>query len=58
MPMYYTFSYFGVSRSASIVTAYIMKKYEISYDDAFQRYVDEYFCNVFIIINMKLYFDV
>lgn len=37
-----TFSYYGISRSASIITAYIMKKYKISFDDAFQRYVDKY----------------
>jgi len=29
--------YYGISRSASIITAYIMKKYKISFDDAFQR---------------------
>ncbi|XP_073988093.1 dual specificity protein phosphatase MPK-4-like [Rhodnius prolixus] len=29
--------YFGVSRSSTIVIAYIMKKYEISYEEAFER---------------------
>ncbi|KAK9499142.1 hypothetical protein O3M35_003645 [Rhynocoris fuscipes] len=29
--------YFGVSRSSSIVIAYIMKKYELSFEEAFQR---------------------
>jgi len=33
------FSYFGVSRSATIVIAYIMKKYELSFEDALERYV-------------------
>lgn len=31
------FSYFGVSRSATIVIAYIMKKYELSFEDALER---------------------
>lgn len=31
------FSYFGVSRSATIVVAYIMKKYELSFEDALER---------------------
>lgn len=39
---YCTFSYYGISRSASIITAYIMKKYKISFDAAFERYVDNY----------------
>lgn len=30
-------SYFGVSRSATIVIAYIMNKYKLSYDAALQR---------------------
>ncbi|XP_015364696.1 PREDICTED: dual specificity protein phosphatase 12-like [Diuraphis noxia] len=30
--------YYGISRSASIITAYIMKKYKISFDDAFQSF--------------------
>lgn len=29
--------YFGVSRSATIVTAYIMRKYELSFEDAVER---------------------
>ncbi|XP_023720741.1 dual specificity protein phosphatase MPK-4 isoform X1 [Cryptotermes secundus] len=29
--------YFGVSRSATVVIAYIMKKYELSFEDAFER---------------------
>lgn len=29
--------YFGVSRSASVVIAYIMKKYQIDYQEAFKR---------------------
>jgi hypothetical protein len=33
----FCFSYFGVSRSAAVVIAYIMKKYELSFDDAFER---------------------
>jgi hypothetical protein len=31
------FSYFGVSRSATVVVAYIMKKYELSFEDALER---------------------
>lgn len=34
--------YFGVSRSASIVIAYIMKKYKINYEQAFNRLVINY----------------
>ncbi|EFA12947.1 dual specificity protein phosphatase MPK-4 [Tribolium castaneum] len=29
--------YFGVSRSASVVIAYVMKKYELSYKEAFEK---------------------
>jgi len=31
------FSYFGVSRSATIVIAFLMKKYELSFEDALER---------------------
>lgn len=29
--------YFGVSRSATIVIAYVMKKYKLNYDQAYER---------------------
>ena len=32
------FSYFGVSRSAAIIIAFIMKKYSLSFTPAFERY--------------------
>lgn len=31
--------FYGVSRSATIVIAYLMKKYSLSYQKAFERYV-------------------
>lgn len=33
----FNFSYYGVSRSAAVIIAYIMKKYELSFEDAVER---------------------
>jgi hypothetical protein len=43
-PMYFNakfkhilFSYYGVSRSATMVLAYLMKKYSLDFDEAMKR---------------------
>lgn len=35
----FRYSYYGVSRSASVVIAYLMKKHQISFDESFKRFV-------------------
>lgn len=47
-------SYFGVSRSATIVMAYIMKKYELSFEDALERYVPVL---IFLSVQNTVYHD-
>ncbi|KAL1513306.1 hypothetical protein ABEB36_002728 [Hypothenemus hampei] len=50
--------YFGVSRSATVVIAYVMKKYELSYSEAFERVKSKrsiVFPNQGFVSQLKLY---
>lgn len=37
----YLISYYGVSRSATMVLAYLMKKYSLDFDEAMQRLIKQ-----------------